>query len=199
MFCPRCGQQAAAEVRFCSRCGLPLDAAAELVEADGYPVWPTATTQAGGALTPRQRGTRKGLMISVGGLLFFGLAALLTAIKEDFFVFLIVGALVFTIGLMRVLYGMLLEGHNADAKSAKRSAATPGVEDTARLKGAAKLKGSRGAELPPARAVPASFYKRTGGDTSDMAAPPSVAEATTRLLEEEEGGGVRHSKRKTKK
>ncbi|MCA1621121.1 MAG: zinc-ribbon domain-containing protein, partial [Acidobacteria bacterium] len=35
MFCPRCGQQAAEEVRFCSRCGLPLGAAAEIVASGG--------------------------------------------------------------------------------------------------------------------------------------------------------------------
>jgi hypothetical protein len=188
MFCPRCGQQAAEEVRFCSRCGLPLDAAAELVEAGGYPAGHPATTVVGGALTPRQRGTRKGVMIMTGGLLFFGLAAILTVIKHDFFVFLILGVAIFTIGIMRMLYARLLEGHNVDTKSAKRSGTTPGVEDGARLKGAAKLKKGRGAELPPARAVPISLYTRTGGDTSDMAAPPSVSEGTTRLLEEEEHG-----------
>jgi hypothetical protein len=195
MFCPRCGQQAAEEVRFCSRCGLPLDAASELVEADGYPAWHPATATAAGALTPRQRGTRKGLMIMISGLLFFGLAALLTAMKEDFFIFLPVAALVFTIGLMRVIYGMLLESDSTHKKAANHS----DVKDAAKLKAAAKLKGARGTELPPARAVPASLYNRAGGDTSDMAVPQSVTESTTRLLAEEEGGAVRPARRKTNK
>src|SRR5829696_5131041 len=102
MFCPRCGQQAAEEVRFCSRCGLPLDAAAELVEAGGLSERGLAETEAGGGtLTPRQRGVRKGLMITVGGLLFFAVVGVLMTIKEDFFPFLILAGLILTVGVMR--------------------------------------------------------------------------------------------------
>jgi hypothetical protein len=37
MFCPRCSQeQASAEIRFCSRCGLPLADVAEAVEGGGF-------------------------------------------------------------------------------------------------------------------------------------------------------------------
>src|SRR5687767_3674622 len=99
MYCPRCGQQAAEEVRFCSRCGLPLDAAAELVEAGGVPDWLAAPGEAGGGLTPRQRGTRKGLMLVAGALIFFVVAAILTAFKEDLFVFLIPPGVLLTVGV----------------------------------------------------------------------------------------------------
>ena len=177
MFCPRCGQQAAEEVRFCSRCGLALDAAAEIVEAGGNPGWYLARAE-GGGLSPRQRGTRKGLLIMTAGLIFFGLAVLLKAFKEDLFVFLPVAALVIIAGLARLLYGLLLEPHAPAAKSAKRAAA---ADPVAELPG-----GRRGGEaLPPARAVPASVYAKAPADTSDMAAPPSVADATTRLLDKE--------------
>ena len=184
MFCPRCGQQAAEEVRFCSRCGLPLDAAAEVVEAGGSPEWHLARTEAGGgALTARQRGTRKGLMLTVGGLLFFGVAILLTAFKEDFFVLLMPAGILLTIGVMRMLYALLLEEHKPDKKTAERLAAAP--NSAAEL-----VRGTpRGAELPPARTVPASLYTNTA-DTNDMAASPlSVTESTTRLLDQDEPGG----------
>jgi hypothetical protein len=177
MFCPRCGQQAAGEVRFCSRCGLPLGAAAELVEAGGEPARPDA----GAGLTPRQRGMRKGLLLTVGGAVFFGVALLLTtAIRDELFPLLIVAGLIITAGVMRMLYGLLLEEHAPAGRSLKPAAtdATPTLP----------REGSRAAGLPPARAVPASAYARPGARTSDMAAPPAVTESTTRLLDEDEAG-----------
>ena len=174
MFCPRCGQQAAEEIRFCSRCGLPLGAAAELVGAGGV----TAQAEEHVGLTPRQRGTRKGLLITAGGVLFFVLVAILTTIKEDFFPFLILAGLIITVGVMRMLYGFLLEEHTPPKKSLKHKAAdaAPALAQAA----------TRAAELPPARAVPANAYAKHGAQTSDMAAPPSVTESTTRLFDEDE-------------
>ncbi|HEX7315337.1 MAG TPA: zinc-ribbon domain-containing protein [Pyrinomonadaceae bacterium] len=179
MFCPRCGQQAAEEIRFCSRCGLPLGAAAGLLEAGGIEDLETARAAANVGLTPRQRGTRKGLMITAGGVLFFIIVAILNTFKDDFFPVLLLAALIITVGVMRMLYGLLLEENAPAKKSLKHNAdAAPALE------------GARAAELPPARAVPISAYARPGADTSDMsvAPPPSVTEHTTRLLHEEESG-----------
>lgn len=177
MFCPRCGQQAAEEVSFCSRCGLPLGAAAELVEAGGSPTLGPSAANVG--LTPRQRGTRKGLMITAGGGVFLVIVAVLMMVKEDFFPFLILGGLIITVGIMRMLYGLLLEDDAPVRKSLKPVGAAPTLPREA----------ARAAELPPARSVPASAYARPGADTSDMAvAPHSVTESTTRLLDEDEAG-----------
>jgi|ERR1044072_429086 hypothetical protein len=176
MFCPRCGQQAAEEVRFCSRCGLPLDAASALVETGGELARPEAT----GELTPQQRGLRKGLIITIGGLLFSGVAALLIALRDELFPFLILAGIIFTIGVMRTLYALMLEGHAPAKKSLKRADA----EGTREL--ASEKRG--GAELPPARTVPASVYAKPGAQTSDMVAPPSITEGTTRLLDEDASG-----------
>jgi len=170
MFCPRCGQQAAEEIRFCSRCGLPLGAVAEVVETGGE----LSPPEAGGGLTPRQKGMRKGLMLLVGGLLSLKAAVLLTLYKEDLFVLLIPAGIFVIVGVMRMLYGLLLEEHAPAKEPAKRSAELPGGQ-------------ARAAELPPARAVPASAYARPSARTSDMAAPPTVTESTTRLFDEEDG------------
>jgi hypothetical protein len=182
MYCPRCGQQASEEVRFCSRCGLPLDDAAALVEAGGRisPRDDDAHADAL-ALTPRQRGTRKGLLIMAGGLLFFALALALMSIKEDFFVLMLPAALVFTFGVMRMLYGLLLEDDAARRKSPKLAAA-----DSERTR--AKLsRGARdaAAQLPHARTRPASDFAARRAETSDMAPPTSVTDATTALLEKD--------------
>ncbi|HYJ45251.1 MAG TPA: hypothetical protein VEV81_01470, partial [Pyrinomonadaceae bacterium] len=122
-----------------------------------------------------QRGTRKGLMIVAGGLLFFVIVAILSTFKDDFLPVLLLAGLIITVGVMRMLYGLLLEEHAPAKKSLKRPAAAPAHEDT------------RAAELPPARTIPASAYARPGAQTSDMAAPPSITESTTRLLDEDAG------------
>ena len=190
MFCPRCGQQQASEeARFCSRCGLQLEAVAEYVEGGGQ-----LAVRGGGedlpALTPRQRGTRMGVLIIAAGLIFGLLAVILTAVKEDFFPLLMLAAFIFTVGVMRMLYGMLLEDDSARKKEAKRQrkeakrSARDERHESAREKGRDQLAGARGKELPPQRSVPASAYTNAAGDTGEMAAPPSVTESTTRLLEE---------------
>lgn len=185
MFCPRCGQQAAEEIRFCSRCGLPLDAAAEIVASGGLPARRAEPDAAGASLTPRQRGTRKGLMIAAGGALFFVIVALLLTVRDELFPFLILAGLILTAGVMRMLYALLLEEHRPAGETSKRVAAVqPG--SVAQLPRGA----SGGGELPHARAVPASVYARPGADTSDMnASPLSVTEGTTRLLDRDEAGG----------
>jgi len=178
MFCPRCGRQAAEDVRFCSGCGLPLDAAAELVEAGGRLDLARAEAEAA-ALTPRQRGVRKGLMLTAGGFLLFIGAVLLTAYKEDLFVLLIPSGVFLVVGVMRMLYGLLLEEHRPEKKTATRAAVKASDSSAELSRGS-----SRGGELPHARAVPASLYAKTA-DTSDMAARPSVTENTTKLLDEQ--------------
>ena len=174
MFCPRCGQQAAEEVRFCSRCWLPLDAALELVETGGE----LARPGAGRGLTPRQKGVRKGLMLTVGGLLSLKAAILLTLYKEDLFVLLIPAGIFLIVGVMRMLYGLLLEEHAPAKKSLKHPAADAAPALTQEK--------TRAEGLPPARTVPANAYAKPGARTSDMAAPHSVTESTTKLLDEDE-------------
>jgi hypothetical protein len=179
MYCPRCGQQASEEVRFCSRCGLPLDDAAALVEAGGHLApHDDGPHEHARALTPRQRGTRKGLLIMAGGVIFFALAFFLMHIKEDFFVLMLPAALVFTAGVMRMLYGLLLEDDAARRKSPKLKAADEHERTRAELGRA-----NAAAELPHARTRPASAFTKKSADTADMASPASVAEATTKLLE----------------
>ena len=181
MYCPRCGQQASEEVRFCSRCGLPLDDAAALVESGGRLAAPDRLQEGARPLTPRQRGTRKGLLITVGGILFFVLSAILASAKGDFAVFLPFAALVITFGIMRMLYAMLLEDDAARRKSPKLAAADDYERPRAKLS-----RGARdAARLPHARTRPASDFAARRADTSDMASPPSVTDATTALLEKD--------------
>ena len=177
MYCPRCGRQASEDVSFCSGCGLPLGDAAALVEAGGRLAPRDGPHEHAHALTPRPRGTRKGLLIMAGGVIFFGLAFFLMHIKEDFFVLMLPAALVFTFGVMRMLYGLMLEDDSARLKDSKRRVAS--------AEAPASLAGARTVALPHARTRPASDFTNKSADTADMAAPTSVAEATTKLLEED--------------
>lgn len=188
MFCPQCGQQQASEeARFCSRCGLRLDALAEFIEGGGQLAAPAAAEVPHG-LTPRQRGTRKGVLILSGGLIFGFIALLLTAMKSDFFVFLILAAFIMTAGVMRILYGMLLEDDSARKKEAKRLkkesklSARAELPDSARARKRGKLAAAdaRAKELHTPRAA----FTKSGAATGEIAAPPSVTEGTTRLLED---------------
>ena len=179
MHCPQCGQQQVSdEVRFCSRCGLSLAAVARLIEGGGHLA--EFDEGEGRVLSKRQRGVRKGMIIMAGGLGFCGLAGLLTAMKEDLFVLMPVGLLVFIVGLMRMLYGMLLEEDAPRATTAKAAAAT-------KARPALEGSGARAdAQLPPARGFSAADLARPRHKTAEMSAPPSVTESTTRLLENEE-------------
>ncbi|HVF67545.1 MAG TPA: zinc ribbon domain-containing protein [Pyrinomonadaceae bacterium] len=181
MYCPRCGRQASEDVSFCSGCGLPLGDTAALVESGGrLAAHGDAVEGATRALTPRERGTRKGLLIMAGGVIFFALAFFLMHIKEDFFVLMLPAVLVFTFGVMRMLYGLLLEDDAARRKSPNLIAAEKSERQRAKLGRA-----NAAAELPPARTRPASDFAKKTADTADMAAPASVTDATTKLLEKD--------------
>lgn len=177
MFCPQCGQQQPSEaVRFCKRCGLSLEGLGRFVRHPGRPG--SGDEDEARGLSPRQRGVRLGLLVTVAGLLFGGVATLLMAMKEDLFVLLPLAALVFTVGVVRLLYGLLLEG---DAPR-RREEASAAAGDARRP----SLGGIRAGELPPARAVPITPPAAARPDTTDMAAPRvSITERTTELLEEE--------------
>lgn len=182
MFCPRCSQQQpSSEIRFCTRCGFPLGGIARLLDGGGE-LMAEDDSAPRRKLTKRQRGMRESLVAMFAGLLFFGVAALLTAYKEDFFVLLPVAALVFVGGLVRLIYVALLEddGPRDDAKTP--AVKTRAAAETAVLEGTR----ARGGELPPARGFSAADFTRARADTSEMAAPASVTENTTKLLEDEE-------------
>ena len=173
MFCPQCGQQQLSEeVRFCSRCGLELAGFARLL-ASGE------TAEGSSSLTARQRGVRKGLLVSAGGVAFGVVALLLTLMQEDFFVLMLGAAIIFVAGLMRMLYAKLLED---DAPRATEKSLPSAAQAKTRTMPRGR---ARGKELPPARGLSAADYLGTRAETAEIAPPPSVTEGTTRLLEDE--------------
>lgn len=69
MFCPKCSQQQLSEsVRFCSRCGFPLEVVSELVAGDGALTTRDAQTPARQTSSPRRKGMQEGAKLTLGGL-----------------------------------------------------------------------------------------------------------------------------------
>lgn len=164
MYCPKCSQQQISEeMRFCSRCGFPLGGVRELI-----------VSGAGTSVNPYYRpfrGMRQGLWWMLAGIPLSFFIALLTAVDDDFAVFFIVPLLIFIVAFIRMVYSGFIQGRKARAKSEAISSLTSGMPAPA--------------ELPPARAVPASNLTQPRVQTSEIIQPPSVTENTTRLLDEE--------------
>src|SRR5688572_3140788 len=163
MFCPKCGfQQASEDIRFCSRCGLPIA---------GLPDW-----LAGGAITrtekaPISSSSPRRLGITRGGKLMF-LSAVLTPIFFGMCFLvdgpgpLLVPMFLFLIGLSLLLYSrFFLE----DVPLVPAQPQLYGTQDTQRN------------TLPAASNLGMNLSGKQVR-TSELARPPSVTEHTTKLL-----------------
>jgi hypothetical protein len=184
MYCPHCSQQQISpEVRFCSRCGFPLDGVATLLANGG--LLPGQQPAAGEKAppSPRLKGVRQGgLLILMGMFIVPFLMIMFEELKVVPEVVPMLGALIFFLGgFLRIIAALLLEDGPLRRKTlpagyASAQAATP------RLAGA-----GREAALPPAQGVPANSYVPPRADTSEIAPPrpPSVTENTTRFLDKQ--------------
>lgn len=179
MFCPQCGQQqAAGPVRFCSRCGFPLDGVAEVMAHGGVLPVRYADDEKN-KLTPKQKGIRQGAMLMLSTLLVVPIITIITVqlhIAPQFFIPL-AAFICFIGGLMRILYAALFEGDAPPAATAPSSA--PTYVPPAELTGT-----RRPSFLPPQQSTPVSDW-RGRRNTAELVTPPaSVTENTTRLLDE---------------
>jgi hypothetical protein len=172
MYCPQCSQEQVSEdMRFCSRCGFPLAIVSQLVRGGG--ALAGFDPEAKGELSPRQKGVRWGLILMIVSLLAVPLAALMTAIKSDFFALFVPVLVLFVLGLGRLVHAYLLAPRTpseaAKSLAAQRTKQLPGAFTSA---------------LPASHYVPAADWKQPV-NTSEMAHPVSITENTTRLLSDE--------------
>jgi hypothetical protein len=179
MFCPQCSQrQVSEEMRFCSRCGFPLEMVSQLVANAGILTAPVR--EEGTGLSPRQRGIRKAGIFLILSIVLAPIVGLMTAMKEDFFVLFLPLLMVFIFGLARLLYALFLE------QSTQPIIATASL--TASAVGAKQLQAPDRARLSEAQSVPIanSASWRQPVKTSEIAQPPSVTDNTTKLLKDKE-------------
>lgn len=171
MYCPKCGlQQIADEMRFCSRCGLPIGEVAEWLARGATLVMPEEAPVR--MMSPRRKGIRRGakVMFLSGVLmpLLFGIS-----LAADHPIPLMIALAIFLLGLSIMLYSRFF-GEEIPSEQ-NRQAQPPRL-------GSMPV----GNALPPASNNWVNSAGRERLRTAELAQPPpSVTEHTTRLLDNE--------------
>lgn len=169
MFCPRCGQQQVSdEMRFCSRCGLPIGGLIEWLGRAGVPAAPVPDTQSSLSTlpSPRKKGFRRaGKVMFVSAVLFVIFLIISIAFEEGGP--MIIPFFVFFVGLVMMLYARLF---SSPVPQIKAQYTPPSL-------------GSKSTALPPHTHVPMHDIPQQRGRTNELAQPSSVTEHTTKLLD----------------
>lgn len=182
MFCPQCGQQQAnGIIRFCSRCGFPLDGVIQLLGTGGMlPVYRSSTDEPA-PISARRKGVKQGGLLFLSGILIVSLLGAMANFSNSAFLEILTAfaaIICFVGGPLRMLYAGLFEegapkqvlSYGPPPMSAPRPQFGPPASQHA---------------LPPPPARPATGWRQRP-NTAELATPPSVTENTTRLLDKED-------------
>ena len=187
MHCPQCGQQQVSNVvRFCSRCGFPLDGVMQLLATGG--ALPGFQLDEGPReMSPRRKGVRQGAALVLSGAVLVPLLAVLdkyTGLNLEIFTAL-AAVILFIGGPLRMLFAALFEeGASTRPRIAPASYLPPAIP-------AQRGTPVRGSALPPQSVNPASGW-RPRPNTAEIRQPPSVTESTTRLLDDQDERRSKH-------
>ena len=170
MYCPQCShQQISDELRFCSRCGFPLDGVAKMVASGG--TLPTLEEEAGKLVhSSRRRGVQQGIILIFVSVLLLPLVEVIGRPYHEilFFMFLLSG-------ILRALYALAFqEGALYQSRKQKESIAPSQV--------GANMSGNA---LPPSQAATLNFGNRRVETAEMVKLPDTITENTTRLLDEQ--------------
>ena len=181
MFCPQCGQQQVAGViRFCSRCGFPLDGVLQLLSNGGsLPVYRNPDEPV--PVSPRRKGVKQGGMLLLSGAVLVPILGLFASYGDSRFLEILAGLaaiICFIGGPLRMFYAAVFE---------------EGAPKPVRMYGPAPMHipqqfvphAPPAAALPPPPARPPTGW-RARPNTAELVNPPSVTENTTRLLDKED-------------
>lgn len=181
MYCPQCGQQQTTGViRFCSRCGFPLDGVIHLLGTGGIlPVYhdPSEPVQ----ISPRRKGVKQGGMLLLGGVVFVPILGVMASYSNSTFLEVLcafAAIIAFIGGPIRMLYaGLFEEGAPPRVPAARPFVAgnVPQPQFGPPVHNAALP--------PPSVQRPPQWRQRPV--TAELAGPPSVTENTTKLLDKE--------------
>lgn len=178
MHCPQCGQQQAPEVvRFCSRCGFPLDGVIALLANGG--MIPALASPGVKEISPRKRGVRQGGILLLTGILLVPILGILASFSSSNFLELltaIAAIICFVGGPLRMIYAALFE---EGAPSWQRQMPQY-IHPPPPLHQAAPLRSA----LPPQPARPPAPWSARP-QTGELVRP-SVTEGTTRLLDKDD-------------
>jgi hypothetical protein len=179
MFCPQCGQQQATGViRYCSRCGFPLDGVIQLLGTGGIVPAYRASDETP-QISPRKRGVKQGGVLLLSGILLVPILAMFASFSNSTFLEILAALaamICFIGGPLRMLYAAVFE---EGAPKPTRPYGPPIPMHVPQQFGT----------HPPAPALPPPPVRmpswRARPNTAELANPPSVTENTTRLLEKE--------------
>ncbi len=183
MFCPQCGQQQVTGViRFCSRCGFPMDGVIQLLGSGGImPVYRTPDEP--GQMSPRKKGVKQGGLLLLSGALVVPILGMFASFANGSTFLEILAALAAIIcfigGPLRMLYAAVFE------EGAPKPVHQYGPPIPMHVP---QQFGSHGhaPALPPQPARSHGAWRRRP-NTAELVNPPSVTENTTRLLDKEDG------------
>ena len=180
MYCPQCGQQQVSDsLRFCSRCGFPLEGVLQLLGTGGaLPFYPPAS----GAreMSARRKGVRQGAALFLAGAVMVPVLGVINSFTHGpnlLDILVPLAAITFFVGgLMRMLFAALFEEGAPRHHIVTTSHAPPPIS---------QLGPHAPAALPLAQHNPATGW-RSRAITSEIRQPSSVTENTTRLLDKDD-------------
>ncbi len=180
MFCPQCGQQQAnGVIRFCSRCGFPLDGVIQLLGTGGrLPIYRDPDEPV--PVSPRRKGAKQGGLMLLLGIVIVSLLGAMTSFTNSNFLYILTSfaaIICFVGGPLRMLYAGLFE------EGAPRPMMNYGPPIVAPKPQFGPPVHQHALPAPPAR-VPSGWRSRP--NTAELVNPPSVTENTTRLLDKED-------------
>ena len=169
MFCPKCSQpQVSDEIRFCSRCGFPLNSVATLLKNEGVLPEPIKTQSS------RSRVATESLILMIFSWAFSLFLTHWFDAGGPFEFLAKVGAGLFLgiglVGLFRFLYAFLFLKSETQPDNSRRTIASSSKDHDIK-------------SLPAAAPNPLADWQRPV-NTREMSTPTSVTDNTTRLLDE---------------
>ena len=181
MFCPQCGQQqVAGTVRFCSRCGFPMDGVIQLLGTGGIvPAYRTPDEPV--PISPRRKGVKQGTLLLLSGIVLVPILGMFASFSGGTFLEILAGLaaiLCFIGGPLRMLYAALFE--EGAPKPVRHYGPPIPMHVPQQFTPHAQVPA-----LPPPPARSAGGWRRRP-NTAELVNPPSVTENTTRLLEKED-------------
>ncbi len=176
MYCPQCSQQQISdELRFCSRCGFPLDSLAKLVAASG--TLPILEEEAGKLVhSPRRKGVQQGTILVFISILLLPLVDVIGRPYHEVLLFMFLLG-----GILRTLYALAFQ-EGALYKSRKHKERIAPSQVGANTSGYA---------LPPSQVAPLNFGERRVETAEMFKLPDSITENTTKLLDEHNNPSLR--------